>query len=99
MTNSSGVNLDSFSWSAKQMSIRDNTSRTGQIDVWPGHQGDEPGDKDQRLDKIVRNDTEQPKAGPKEGGQDARSDPRCLQLNATRCSVWQLLQPSRRKPC
>ena len=65
MTNSSGVNLDSFSWPAKQVSNRDDTSRTGQIDAWPGHKGDEPGDKVQRLDKIVRNDFEQPNAGPK----------------------------------
>ena len=35
------------------------------------------------LDQIAWSDLEQPQAGPQGGGQDARSNPRRLQLNAT----------------
>jgi hypothetical protein len=51
------------------------------------------------ADKIAGRDLEQPQACPKGGVQDARSNPRRLQLNATNCSAWQLSQRTRRKPC
>jgi hypothetical protein len=37
------------------------------------HQGRQPGDEIQRLDKIAGSDLEQPKAGQKGGGQAAQS--------------------------
>ena len=39
VTNSSGMNLDSFSWPAKRVSIRDDTSKAGEINPRLGHQG------------------------------------------------------------
>ena len=38
------------------------------------------------ADKIAGSDFEQPQAGPKGEGQDARSNPRRLRLKATECS-------------
>jgi hypothetical protein len=60
-----------------------------------------------RADKIAGSDFEQPKAGPKGVGQDARSNPLRLQLNATRacpgldpgCSWRQPSHLTRRNPC
>ena len=40
VTNSSGMNLDSFSWPAKRVSIRDDTSKAGEINPRLGHQSD-----------------------------------------------------------
>ena len=48
--------------------------KAGEVDPRPGHQCGQPGDKIQRLDKIAGSDFEQPKAGPKGAGQDARSN-------------------------
>jgi hypothetical protein len=39
VTNSSGMNLDSFSWPAKRASIRDDTSKAGEVNPRFGHQG------------------------------------------------------------
>jgi hypothetical protein len=52
--------------------------QSSQVDSGLGHQRDKPRDEVQRLDKIVGNDFEQPKAGPKGGGQDARSNITCV---------------------
>jgi hypothetical protein len=48
--------------------------KTCQIDSGFGHQGGQLGNEIHRLDKIAGSDFEQPKAGPKGGGQDARSN-------------------------
>ena len=50
MTNSSGMNLDSFSWPAKRASIRDDTSNAGKVDPRFGNQRSKPGQKVQRLE-------------------------------------------------
>jgi hypothetical protein len=54
MTNSSGMNLDSFSWPAKRASIRDDTSKSRQIHPRFWHQGRQPGDEVQWLKDNVR---------------------------------------------
>ena len=38
VTNSSGMNLDSFSWPAKRAGIRDDTSKAGEVNPRFGHQ-------------------------------------------------------------
>jgi len=50
MTNSSGMNLDSFGWPAKRASIRDDTSKTRQICAGLGNQGSQLRDEVQRLE-------------------------------------------------
>jgi hypothetical protein len=53
MTNSSGMNLDSFSWPAKRASIRDDTSKASQICAWLRYQG-----------SLLRNEVQRRKAAP-----------------------------------
>ena len=53
MTNSSGMNLDSFSWPAKRASIRDDTSKTRQICAGLRYQGNQLRDEVQRLEYDV----------------------------------------------
>jgi len=45
VTNSLGMNLDSFSWPAERASIRDDTSKAGEVNPRLGHQGGEFGDE------------------------------------------------------
>ena len=52
---------------------REHTLEARQVDTGVGYPGSKPGYKIQRFDKIARSDFEQPKAGPKGEGQDARS--------------------------
>ena len=48
--------------------------KSRQVDSGLGYQCGQFGDKVHRLDKIAGSDFEQPQAGPKGGGQDARSN-------------------------
>ena len=50
----------------------------GQVGAGLGDQRGEPRNKVFRLDKIAGSDFGQPKAGPKGGGQDARSNITCV---------------------
>ena len=43
-----------------------------EVDAWRRHQGGQSRHHVERLDKIAGSNFEQPKAGPKGGGQDAR---------------------------
>jgi len=52
--------------------------KTGQVDPRLGNQGRQPGDEVEGFDKFVRSEFEQPQAGPKGGGQDARSQMTCV---------------------
>ena len=51
---------------------------SGQVGAGLGDQRGEPRNKVFRLDKIAGSDFGQPKAGPKGGGQDARSNITCV---------------------
>jgi len=57
---------------------REHAMEAGKIHSRFGHQCGQSGDEVQRLDKIAGSDFEQPQAGPKGGGQDARSNITCV---------------------
>jgi hypothetical protein len=49
------------------------TVEAGEVDPRHGYQGRQAGQEVEWFDKIAGSDFEQPQAGPKGGGQDARS--------------------------
>ncbi len=53
VTNSPGANLDCFSWPAKQASIRDDTSKSGQVNPGLRYQGGKPCHEIQWLEDDV----------------------------------------------
>jgi hypothetical protein len=48
--------------------------KAGEVDPRRGYQGRQAGQEVEWFDKIAGSDFEQPQAGPKGGGQDARSN-------------------------
>ena len=62
VTNSSGMNLDSFSWPAKRAGIRDDTSSAGEVNPRFRHQGSQPG-ADKSAGEPICTTTGRPKGG------------------------------------
>jgi len=57
---------------------REHAVKSRQVRTGSWHQRNEQRDKVFGLDKIAGSDFEQPKAGPEDGGQDARSNITCV---------------------